>query len=170
MHKMANIKNITDSTKGDSFEDIKNWKKMNFDYAYQTININSKSLKSFINCESENENELVHNFLKEIMISNFNDLLENIIPSFGNRFFEQVINYNENFKISSLYDTLKYSLIPTVTYYNSLQISTTIKALTKDLKLKIYSVNDLDLTAQEKNKEFSDLMNQKVNEFIDKSL
>jgi len=167
--KMANIKNITDSTKGDNFEDIKNWKKMNFDLAYQTINIISKSLKSFINSEGENENELVHNFLKEIMISNFNDLLENIIPSFGNRFFERVINYNKNFKISSLYDALKYSLLPTVTYYNSLQISTKIKALTKDLKLKIYSLNDLDLTAQEKNKEISDLLNQKVNEFIDES-
>ena len=98
-------------------------------------------------------------------MSNFNDLLENIIPSFGNSFFERIINYNENFKISSLYNTLKYSLIPTIGYYNSLKISTTLKALTKDLKLKIYSLNDLDVIAQKKNKEVLDLLNQKIKEF-----
>jgi hypothetical protein len=60
-------------------------------------------------------------------------------------------------------------LIPTIGYYNSLKISTTLKALTKDLKLKIYSLNDLDVIAQKKNKEVLDLLNQKVKEFIDDS-
>ena len=57
------------------------------------------------------------------MISNFNEMLENILPSLGNSFFERIINYNENFKISSLYNNLKYSLIPTIEYYNSLHIN-----------------------------------------------
>ena len=164
--KMDNIKNITDSTKGDVIE---NWKKIDFSLSYGKIEQICKSLQSFINSEGDNEKEIIDNFLKEIMISNFNDLLENIIPSFGNRFFERIINYNENFKISSLYNTLKYSLTPVVQYYIYLQISTKITSLTKDLKLKIYSLNDLDLTAQEKNKEILDLLNEKVNEFIENS-
>ena len=169
-NKMDNIKNITNSTKGNNFEEIKKWKQLDFSFSYKIITEICKSLKKFIKSEGDNEKELVDNFLKEILTSNFNELLENIIPSFGNRFFERIINYNENFKISSLYNSLKFSLIPTVTYYNSLKASSSkIKALTKDLKLKIFSLNDLDLTAQEKNKEILDLLNQKVNEFIEES-
>ena len=168
--KIKNIKNIINETKGNNFEiDIKKWKKMDFSLVYDTVKKICNSLNTFISSEGEDEKEKVDNFLKDIMMSNFNDLIENIIPSFGNRFFERIINYNENFKISSLYNTLKYSLIPTIGYYNSLKISTTLKALTKDLKLKIYSLNDLDVIAQKKNKEVLDLLNQKVKEFIDDS-
>ena len=168
--KMNNIQNIINTTKGDKFENIEKWKKLEFSRSYGKVDEVCNLLKSFILNEQSNEKEIVNKFLKEIMISNFNDLLENIIPSFGNRFFERIINYNENFKISSLYDTLKYSLLPTITYYNALQVSEKkIKALTKDLKLKIYSLNDLDLTAQEKNEEILELLNQKVNEFIEES-
>ena len=54
------------------------------------------------------------------MRENFNDLLKNIIPSFGNDFFERITIYNENFKITSLYKTLQYSLIVTLAFYQSL--------------------------------------------------
>ena len=168
--KTENIKNIIDETKGNNFEiDIKKWKKLDFSLVYETVKKICNSLNIFISSEGDNQKEKVDNFLKDIMMANFNDLLENIIPSFGNRFFQRIINYNENFKISSLYNTLKYSLIPTVGYYNFLKISSKLKALTKDLKLKIYSLNDLDLTAQKKNKEVLDLLNQKAKEFIDDS-
>ena len=101
------------------------------------------------------------------MKSNFNDLLNNIIPSFGNDFFERIIKYNENFKITSLYNSLKYSLIITLAYYRSLYGSAgKIKALTKDLKLKIYSLNNLDSIAQKRNNDVLELLNDKVNEFI----
>ena len=98
---------------------------------------------------------------------NFNDLLKNIIPTFGNDFFERIIKYNENFKITSLYNTLRYSIISTLAYYRTLYGSAgKIKALTKDLKLKIYSLNDLDLIAQKRNNEVLNLLNKKVDEFI----
>ena len=168
--KIKNINNIINETKGNNFEiDLKKWKKMDFSMVYDTVKKICSSLNNFISSEGADEIEKVDNFIKDIMMSNFNDLLENIIPSFGNSFFERIINYNENFKISSLYNTLKYSLVPTVGYYNYLKISGTLKALTKDLKLKIYSLNDLDLTAQKKNKEVLDLLNQKVKEFIEDS-
>jgi len=47
-----------------------------------------------------------------------------------------------------------------------LHISSKIKALTKDLKLKIYRLNNLDLTIKEKNKEVLDLLNKTIYEFI----
>jgi len=166
--KFNNIKNIIDTTKGLNYNiDIKAWKKMDFSLVYQNIVNNCNSLSKFIYSEKDNEKENVDIFLKGIMMSNFDDLLKNIIPSFGNDFFDRIIKYNENFKISNLYNTLKYSLIITLAYYRSLYASAgKIKALTKDLKLKIYSLNDLDLIAQKRNNEVLNLLNNKVDEFI----
>ena len=169
--KMNNIKNIIGKTKGNNFEDIKKWKKMDFSLIHNKINEICNSLYIFFSAEGDNEKEKVDNFLKDTMISNFNYLLENIIPSLGNRFFERIINYNENFKISSLYNNLKNSLVITLAYYTSLKITSNIKikALTKDIKNKIYRLNDFDLIIQEKNKEVLDLLNQNVKEFIENS-
>ena len=162
-----NIKNIMDLTKGDNFEiDISKWKKMDCSLAYYKIDEICRSLNIFILSEGDNEKEKIDNFLKDIMISNFKKHLENFISSFGNRYLERIINYNENFKISSLYNNIEYSLFTTVKYYKSLHISPKIKALTKDLKFKIYSLNDLDLTVQEKNKEVLDLLNKEIYEYI----
>lgn len=170
--KITNIKNIIDTTKGDNYDfnlkDTKIWPKMDFSIVYQKIKRNLGDLSTFISDEKENEKEKVEKFLEEIMISNFDDLLENIIPSFGNNFFERIIKYNENFKISSLYNTLKYSLIPTCTYFLSLGNSK-IKALTKDLKLKIYSLNDLDKTSKNRNTEVLELLNKTVEKFVQDS-
>ena len=131
--------------------------------------INYKSFSDFFYFERINEKENFNFFIKDIIISNFNNLLQNIIPSFGNDFFERIIQYNENFKISSLYNSLKYSLISTIKYYLSLYSSRKINSLTKDLKLKIYRLNDLDLTIDKKNKESLEFLNKKVNEFINES-
>ena len=165
--KQNNIKNIMETTKGADYDiNLKNWKKMDFSLVYNKIEKNCQTLSTFINSEKDNEITKVDIFLIDIMKSNFDDLLQNIIPSFGNDFFERIIKYNENYKISSLYNTLKYSLTPVIAYYRSLYGSTNINALTKDLKLKIYSLNDLDLIADKKNEEVLKLLNQKVNEFI----
>jgi len=113
--KINNIKNIMDSTKGDTFEvNAKKWNKFDFSFSIFKINDICKSLQNFILSEGYNKKEKVDNFLKDIMISNFNKLLENFISSFGNRFLERITYYNEIFKISSLYNNLKYSLIPTL--------------------------------------------------------
>ena len=166
--KINNIKNIIETTKGSNYDfDLKSWKKMDFSLVYQTIVNNCNSLSSFVSSEKDNEKEHVDLFLKNIIQSNFDDMLENIIPSFGNDFFERIIKYNENFKITSLYSTLRYSLVITLAYYRSLYKSSgEIRALTKDLELKIYNLNNLDLVAQKRNKEVLDLLNKKVNEFI----
>jgi len=166
-NKINNIKNIMDSTKGYNFEiDIDQWKKMDFSLVYNKINSICKSFFTFVLCESDSEKEKIDNFSKDLMISNFNKLSENFMSSLGNRFLERIINYNKNFKISSLYDNLEYSLIPTIAYYNSLYISSKINTLMKDLKIKIYNLNDLDITILEKNKEVMNLLNKEIYEFI----
>ena len=169
-NKIGNIKKIIDSTKGSDFGiDLnKNWKIFDYSRVYEIIGQNCDKLMNFLFSQKENEKEIIDLFLKNIMMSNFNDLLQNIIPSFGNNFFERIIKYNENFKITSLYNNLQYSLIPTIAFYVSIGTKQ-IKAITKDLKLKIYSLNDLDLVAKQKNKEVLELLNRKVNEFIENS-
>ena len=150
--KINNIKNIIESTKGLNYNiDIKGWKKIDFSLIYENIKNNCNSLSKFLYSEKDNEKEYFDIFLKDTIKLNFNDLLKNIIITYGNDFFERIIKYNENFKIISLYNTLKYSIISTLAYYRALYGSSgKIKALTKDIKLKIYSLNDLDKIAQKK--------------------
>ena len=103
---------------------------------------------------------------QKIIISNFNNLLNNLIPSFGNEFFDRIIFNNEYFKINSLYDNLKWGLSQTLSYYISIFNFNSIKSMTKDLKLKIFSLNDLDQVIDKNNKKILELLNIKIEEFI----
>ncbi len=100
---------------------------------------------------------------QKIIISNFNNLLNNLIPSFGNEFFDRIIFNNEYFKINSLYDNLKWGLSQTLSYYISIFNFNSIKSMTKDLKLKIFSLNDLDQVIDKNNKKILELLNIKIN-------
>ena len=112
-----------------------------------------------------------NSILKETIRNNFNILLNNLVDSFGNEFFERIIKYNENFKITSLYNDLKYSLVVSLTYYEMLyQIKKKINSLTEDLKIKLYTLNNLDSIASEKNKIVLDLLNNNLDEFIENSM
>ena len=126
------------------------------------------SFNTFFTSQKENEESKFNTIVKSLVKSNFNNLLNNIIPSFGNDFFKRIIRYNENFKISSLYNNLKYSLVKSLGYYLSVTgaNSEKIHALTKDLKIKLFSLNDLDLTVQNRNNEVLNLLETKVDEFI----
>ena len=106
---------------------------------------------------------------QKIIISNFNNLLNNLIPSFGNEFFDRIIFNNEYFKINSLYDNLKWGLSQTLSYYISIFNFNSIKSMTKDLKLKIFSLNDLDQVIDKNNKKILELLNIKIEEFIEDS-
>ena len=68
------------------------------------------------------------------------DLLNNVIPTFGNEYFERIIKYNENFKISALYDNIRYSLTETLLYYISLELCADVTSLPKDLKIILFSI------------------------------
>ena len=95
--------------------------------------------------------------------------MNNLIPSFGNEFFKRIITYNENFKINGLYDNLRWGLTETLSYYISLYSFSRIKALTKDLKIKLYSLNNLDSIIEEKNSKILELLDITINDFINDS-
>ena len=163
---MNKIKNIMNLIKGNNYDINENtWERDCSEIDVKVENIKSK-FNSFMNNQKVNEEEDVNEFLKTIIKNNFNNLINNIIPSFGNDFFERIIKYNENFKISSLYDSLTYSLSHTLSYYLFLHSPEAFSALTKDLKLKLFSLNNLDATVQEKNDEVLQLLEEEVNNFI----
>ena len=163
---MNKIKNIMDSTKGSNYNiNINTWEKDCSKIDVKVENINSLFNK-FMTNQKDNEDNEIDEFLMKIIKNNFNNLINNIIPSFGNDFFERIIKYNENFKISSLYDSLTYSLTQTLSYYLFLHSPEIFSALTKDLKLKLFSLNNLDDKVKEKNDEVLQLLEEEVNTFI----
>jgi len=168
--KIANISKITNITKGNNYEvDIRTWEILDYSLVNKEINHIKDLFDKFIVAQKKNEENIVNKCIQDLIKSNFYDLLNNLIPSFGNEFFERIIKYNENFKITNLYDNLKYSLSQTLTYYASLYSLSQIRALTKDLKIRLYSLNNLDTIVEQKNKQVLELLNLTVDEFINQS-
>ena len=168
--KIENIKNIILLTKGNNYEvDIYlySWEPMKFSkVSIDVIRPVCKSLHNFFASEETEQNSQVDDFLNKRINSNFDDLLNNIIPTFGNEFFERIIKYNENFKISSLYDNIRFSLTETLLYYISLKLCADVTSLPKDLKIRIFNLNNLDSTLASKNKKILEILEKKVSEFI----
>ena len=93
--------------------------------------------------------------------------MNNVVPLYGNAFFERIIDYNINFKIISLYQYLHYGISKTLLYYHSLrEANEYLNYLPFDLKTRLYNLNDLDLTVVNKNKEIKILLEEKLNELI----
>ena len=170
INNTQNIKDIISLTKGGNYElDIYSaqWEIMSFsNVRTKKIMPMCKSFKKFFYTQEKEQNSQVNKFINERIVSNFNDLLNNVIPTFGKQFFERIIKYNENFKISSLYDNLRFSLSETLLYYISLKICADVNALPKDLQIRLFNLNDLDITVLNKNKKILEILEDKVNEFI----
>ena len=72
-----------------------------------------------------------------MIISNLDDFLNNVVPVYGNSFFERIINYNINFKIVNLYENLHYGISKTLLYYHTIrELNLDIKDLPFDLKIR----------------------------------
>lgn len=171
--KIENIKNIILLTKGNNFEVdtfLYSWEPMKFSkVSFNVISPMCRSLFNFYSSEETEQNSEVDAFLKKRIVSNFDDLLNNVIPTFGNEYFERIIKYNENFKISALYDNIRYSLTETLLYYISLKLCTEVQSLPKDLKIRIFNLNDLDSTLANKNNKIIENFEKNVAEFIKES-
>lgn len=169
LNNTQNIKKIISFTKGSNYEvDIfKEWEIMSFPFVKNNKIIPMcESFYNYLNFQKKEQSSQVTEFINNRIISNFNDLLNNVIPSFGKQFFERIIKYNENFKISSLYDNLRFSLSETLLYYVSLGSLSDIDALPKDLQIRLFNLNDLDITVSNKNKKILKTLENKVNDFI----
>ena len=132
--------------------DLKKWEILDFTNIREVLKNIQNSFNNFISPQNYNEILELNSCLKEIIRSNFNKLLNNIIPSFGKEFFEKIIKYNENFKLSTLYDNLEYSFLQTLAYYSTIKEFNSVKTLPKDLKLKLYTLNNLDIIIENKNR------------------
>ena len=170
IENMNEIDKIVQTIKGAENKDILyDWPLISFERVDALENIRDKDFAKFIHDKILNENNQINQFLKDIIRNNFNTLINNLILSFGNEFFERVIHYNENFKISTLYQDLKYSLVISLLYYGNLYAYKNIDSLTQDLKIKLYNLNNLDLIAKEKNKKVLNLLNNNIVKFIQES-
>ena len=167
--KIENIKKLINSTKGHNYQiDIKNWvsnENLDFSEYSNIVNLDiNRDFESFYLLQKENEEKRFNDSLKEVIKNNFNNLLSYLIPTFGKKYFERIIKYNENFKIESLYNNLRYSISETLAYY--IMETNEINNIPLDLKRKIYILNDLDSTVENKNIEILSKINYKLDEFI----
>ena len=167
---IENINKVMLKIKGDKFSvDLYAWENIDFDRVIFKFNEVNNKFCTFIEAQIYDESYKIDEFLKKVIKDNFYTLLNITIPSFGNEFFERIIKYNENFKIITLYDNLKNSLVVSLQYYILLYQFRDIEDLTKDLQLKLYNLNNLDVISDKKKKEVLELLNEKVIEFIGQS-
>ena len=168
-----NIKNVLIKIKINNNTDKLNWEnlKLCYDSLHATTFLNiEKDFKTFITNKISSEKTNLNILIKNVLRNNFNNIITNFVSTFGNDYFERIINYNENFKISSLYQNLKYSLVISFNYYQLLyKLINEINSLTSDLKIKLYKVNNLDKITEQENKIILNFLNDKVDEFIDKT-
>ena len=165
--KNENINEIIQKTKVGNIENfVKNWtSKPDYTRINENIENIKNSFNNFFDDQNSTQKNEIDEFLQKIIKENFNDLLK-IIPSFGNDFFNRINSYNENFKIDSLYNNLKLGLSESLSYYINILNLNTIDTLTKDLKLKIFSLNNLDETIKENHKKILDNLNKTIDDFI----
>ena len=168
--KIKEIDNAILTTKGyKDFEiTLKNWY-YNFDDSKVFEDIDD-SLNHIISSEKEDEIQLFKNKINDFFVSNFNELLSEIILSFGKDFFNRIIKYNDNFKITCLYNNIKLSLFQTISYYIMINIIEDINELPRDLKSKLYTLNNIDFVAKENNKKVLDILNEKIDCFVNESM
>ena len=148
---------------------IMGWERLDYADERPFSNIQTK-FKSFITNKISSEKKSIDKILEEIIYNNFEKVINNVILTFGKEYFERVMKYNENFRISNLYQNLKYSLVVSLQYYSSLY-STKKKygTLTKDLKLKLYNLNDLNIIAKEKNDRILNNLEKDIDDLIKNS-
>ena len=123
-----------------------------------------ESFKKFLSFENQEQSILINEYIQSYIKSNLDDFLSNVVPNFGNPFFERLIDYNINFKIVDLYQNLRYALARTILYYYILNEVTEVEDLPYDLKNRLYILNNLDLTVQEKQEEIKKLLEKKLSE------
>ena len=164
--KINNIQNINNLNKGVNYRpDFQ----CNLDFTNSGNNIIKPICESFQNFLSFEKGEQVlriNTFIQDFIITNLDNFLNNIIPLFGNQFFERIIDYNINFKVSILYENLHYALGQTLGYYHSLNFFNDYDNLPSDLKIRLIQLNDLDITILNKEQEIKVLLERKLNELI----
>ena len=166
-NSITNIETIITTTKGSNFQ-------VNFDCPFDFTDVGSKiiipmlqSLKDILDTENEEQISRMNQLIQNTIISNLENFLENVVPSFGNEFFDRIIDYNINFKIIDLYSNLHYAIGQNFLYLASLgRYTDSVEKLPIDLKYRIFRLNDIDHTIESKRDDIIELLDVKLNELI----
>ena len=164
--KINSIKNVMELTKGDNY--LSSFQ-CNLDFTNSGNNIIKPicdSFQDFLSFEKGEQLSRINTFIQNFINSNLDDFLSNIVPTFGNQFFERIIDYNINFKVIVLYQNLHYAFGQTLGYYHSLNFFTDCDDLPSDLKIRLLQLNDLDVTILNKEQDIKALLEQKLNSLI----
>ena len=165
---VESIKGIISSTKEKKFTHSF---KCSFDFTdsgSRVINPICQSFKEILIIENEEQITKINKYIQNTITANLDDYLENVIPTFGNEFFDRIIDYNINFKIIDLYSNLHYALGQLFLYYAALaRYRDDVENLPQDLKYRLYRLNDLDYTIKSKKYEIMDLLEEKLSELIE---
>ena len=85
---------------------IMGWERLDYTDEEPFATIQTK-FKTFITNKISLEKKSIDKILEEIIYNNFEKVINNVILTFGKEYFERVMKYNENFRITNLYQNLK---------------------------------------------------------------
>ena len=142
------------------------------DFSAGKDNIYDQITKMFTNFTlsyTSQEKKEFDKIVGENAVNNFKTLMNNFIPSFGVDFFDRILRFNEIQKIHMLYSNLKYSLAQTILYYIGLVSINDGIHLPLDIKLKLYTLNNLDSIVKEKNDFILSTLNDKLEGYFEET-
>ena len=130
------------------------------------LNIKTQFAK-FASYQIVNENQEFNKNLDEIILTNFDSILVNLISSFSVDFFDRILKYNEIQKINILNEDLNFILYQTMIYY--LNLSSTYDNIHLPLNLKngILTLNDIESTINSKSIEILSTLNSKFSKYFE---
>ena len=159
---LEKVKKLTKMIEGSQYE-INNISEVKF------INIKeeviAKIKNKFVNFtlkRIEKENNEFSKSLENIFMNNFENILNDIIPSYTNDFFERILKFNEIQKIKVLYENLKYLMYQGMIYYLNLSDSNQNLNLPKNIKDDILTFNDIANTIKIKSNEIFCILNETI--------
>ena len=162
----TNIKNIMASSEGSNFQASFECRLDFSNSGNNVIKPLCDSMKTFLTYEKEEQVSRINEEIQNTIKTNLNDFLNKVVPTFGDEFFERIIDYNINFKLTSLYQNLHYAIGQTLLYYEGLEVITKESNLPSDLKYRLINLNDLDITIVDKAYDIKELAKIKLDELI----
>ena len=168
--KINETKVQIEGMKGKKFEIEEDWKSPDFSNVKRDIfDPIIYDFKNFSNIYYTKEDNNFCNIISKVLYSNFKQIIENFITSFGKDYFERLLKYNEIQKIKSFYINLQYSLGITLTYYIFLTYSESMTLIPEDLEIKVMTLNHIESLVNKKNDELISLLYSKFEEFLELS-
>ena len=162
--KIREIEQILRKMKGKQYDINYKWRIPDFSLFQK--NEFYKINESFYDFIDEYEKYEIDEFKNSVIESNKINLKKiyiDFIQNFGKDFFDNIFDYNNVQKVKPFYNNLKYSANQTLSYYIELTDLYPDITIPEDLKLNIFSLNNITSTIIEKNNNIINILNSKLN-------